>query len=220
MAQLTTSAYTRTYTSFSGVDIVAYFDNERVAEIQGISYSITREKAPNYTMGSADPRSFSRGKRGIAGSMVFIIFDRNAFARVMNKSLYVARTDENIVRQRMYGLPPVPVDQVDNSVTALLATPIYADQVPPFDITLTGANEYGQLMTMGILGAEILNEGSGISIDDTVNEMAFTYVARGINQWAPVQTDATGIDILDLTNNGVGSVNLADIPALVSPTNP
>lgn len=29
-------------------------------------------------MGSADPRSFSRGKRGIAGTLVFVVFDRDA----------------------------------------------------------------------------------------------------------------------------------------------
>lgn len=216
MADLTTSQYTRTYTSFSGVDIIAYFDNERIGEIQGISYSITREKAPIYTMGSADPRSFSRGKRGIAGSMVFIMFDRHALHRIMNKSVYVAKSDENIIRRRVNGLAPLPVDQVDNNVTAMLATPVYADQVPPFDITLTAANETGQMATMAIMGAEILNEGSGISVDDIVNEMAFTYVAREVTGWSPVETGATGIDILDLG----GSVDLRTIPALVDTVNP
>lgn len=46
MADLTTSVFTKTYTSFSGVDVVALIGGIRVAEIQGISYSITREKAP------------------------------------------------------------------------------------------------------------------------------------------------------------------------------
>jgi hypothetical protein len=216
MADLTTSQYTRTYTSFSGVDIIAYFDNERIGEIQGISYSITREKAPIYTMGSADPRSFSRGKRGIAGSMIFILFDRHALHRIMNKSLYVGHTDENIIRRRVNGLPPAPVDQVDNTVVARLTTPIYADQVPPFDVTLTGANEVGQVMTMGIMGAEILNEGSGISVDDIVNEMAFTYVAREVTGWRPIENGTTGIDILDLGDN----VNLSTIPGLVEGNNP
>lgn len=216
MADLTTSAYTRTYTSFSGVDIVAYFDNIRIGEIQGISYSITREKAPIYTMGSANPRSYSRGKRGIAGSMIFILFDRHSLFNVMNRSFYVAHSDENVVRRRVLGLPPVPVDQVDSNVTAFLSTPIYADQVPPFDTTLTGANEVGQIMTMSILGMEILNEGSGISVDDIVNEMAFTYVAREVVGWTPVQVGSTGIDIIDLG----GSVNLTTIPALVDTVNP
>jgi hypothetical protein len=143
--------------------------------------------------------------------MVFILFDRHAFARVMNNSVYVAHSDENAVRTHNFGLSPLPVDQVDQNVTAFLATPQYADQVPPFDIVLTGANEVGQIMAMSILGAEILNEGSGISVDDIVNEMAFTYVARDINPWTPFDAGATGIDIIDLG----GSVDLATIPALI-----
>jgi hypothetical protein len=43
--------------------------------------------------------------------------------------------------------------------------------VLPFDITLSGANEYGTLCTARIFGVEILNEGWGISIDDAVSEM-------------------------------------------------
>ena len=216
MADLTTSAYTITYTSFSGVDILAVVNNQQIGEIQGISYSITREKAPVYTMGSADPRSFSRGKRGIAGSMVFILFDRHALNKIIQSSLYVAKTDENIVRQADFGLAPVPVDQVDPNATAFLSTPQYADQIPPFDITLSGANELGQIMSMSIQGAEILNEGSGISIDDIVNEMAFTYVARRVIPWKPFDSGATGIDIIDLG----GSVNLANIPALTQTNQP
>ena len=59
------------YNSFSGVDIKAVFGSQILGELQAISYSISREKAPLYTMGSADCRSYSRGKRGIAGTLIF-----------------------------------------------------------------------------------------------------------------------------------------------------
>jgi hypothetical protein len=67
------------------------------------------------------------------------------------------------------------IDQLDTQVTDLynaneLATPWYADQVLPFDITLAGANEYGAMCAAKILGVEILNERTGISIDDAVSE--------------------------------------------------
>ncbi len=48
----------------------------------------------------------------------------------------------------------------------------------PFDITLAGTNEMGAATTMKIFGVEILNEGSGVSIDDAVTEMQATFVAR------------------------------------------
>ena len=78
MTNRTMDSFTRTYNSFSGVDMVVSFNNKIIGEIQGVSYTVQREKAPVYTMGSADPRSFSRGKRGIAGSMVFMVFDRSS----------------------------------------------------------------------------------------------------------------------------------------------
>ena len=61
MAQSNSSEYTNTYSTFSGCDITCSFGSQVIGELQGISYSVTREKAPVYTMGSANPRSFSRG---------------------------------------------------------------------------------------------------------------------------------------------------------------
>ena len=46
------SQYTRTYTTFSGCDLVATFGAVVIGELQAISYSISREKAPVYTLGS------------------------------------------------------------------------------------------------------------------------------------------------------------------------
>lgn len=42
-----------------------------------MSYSVTREKAPIYTMGSPDPRAYSRNKRGIAGTLIWLNLDRH-----------------------------------------------------------------------------------------------------------------------------------------------
>ena len=75
--------FSNAYTSFSGVDITATFDNVPIGTLQGISYSVTREKSPVYTIGYANPRSFSRGKRGIAGSMIFTLFDRSALYQIV-----------------------------------------------------------------------------------------------------------------------------------------
>jgi hypothetical protein len=44
-------------------------------------------------------------------------------------------------------------------------------------------NEYGQIAQMSIRGVEILNEGSGMSIDDIVTEQSMTFVAREVNPW-------------------------------------
>jgi hypothetical protein len=207
------SPYARSYNSFSGVDIKGVFGNKVIAELQAISYSITREKAPIYTMGSADPRSFSRGKRGIAGTLVFIIFDQGVmlshfgglappgdilpfqsdkddirpnFALASSGSLaatplysQTTNTPSTVVQGQESNLATVGSDQA-------VAAPWYTDQIPPFDVTLAAANEYGALAVMRIFGVEILNEGYGVSIDDIVSEQQHTYVARGILPWTPV----------------------------------
>lgn len=64
--------------------------------MQAVSYSVTREKAPIYTLGTADPRSFSRNKRGIAGSLIWVNFDRHALLDLVYKlgGQFVANVDD------------------------------------------------------------------------------------------------------------------------------
>lgn len=216
------SEIARSYNSFSGSDIRAMIGPFQFAEIQAISYSITREKAPIYTMGSADPRSFSRNKRGIAGSLVWINFDRHALLDVFRKARgqFVANKDDlrpawrtsnpdstsdtaifQAALQRNDGLAVgATIDQFRTQALSRVtgfkerAYAWMADQVIPFDITLVGVNEYGAAANMKIYGVEILNEGGGMSVDDPVNEMQATFIARSIEHWQAVQSEFAGMD--------------------------
>ena len=60
------------------------------------------------------------------------------------------------------------------------ALPWYSDQALPFDITMAAANEYGAPASCKLFGVEILNEGFGSSVDDSVLEMQATFVARSV----------------------------------------
>jgi hypothetical protein len=71
----------------------------------------------------------------------------------------------------------------------------YSDQIPPFTITLTSMNEYGNISAMHILGVELINEGSGVSIDDIVTETQMTFVARAILGWKPIQQFGGRVDV-------------------------
>ena len=188
------SEYTRSYNSFSGVDIKATFGGKVIGELQGVSYSVTREKAPIYTMGSADPRSFSRGKRGIAGTLIFTVFDRSAlleqFKTMEDRSGWFFAHDTDVQRHTVDESKGGQVWQDVNTDNSWQA-PWYPDQIPPFDIVLTAANEYGQVAQMSVRGVEILNEGSGMSIDDIVTEQQMTFVAREINPWKASHSDVT-----------------------------
>ncbi len=211
MAQ--SSEFTRGYNSFSGVDIKAVFANHAIGTLQGISYSVSREKAPIYTMGSPDPRAFARGKRGIAGSLVFIQFDHDPLMQELAHPTDETRqlkllSDKDDLRPEFAvpgttvpvagstvvpagaspNSPGVPTGSQEQDITTAGSDQVVArawlpDQLPPFDIVLAAANEYGALAIMKILGVELMNSGYGISVDDIVSEHSYTWIAHGILPW-------------------------------------
>ena len=145
-----------------------------------MSYSITREKAPIYTMGSPDPGAFSRNKRGIAGSLVWVNFDRHALLNLVyqlggqfvanvddlkpqfmtNQSAFLSQTaifQSTLIRDSGQSAGAT-IDQFDGQpVSAVsgfkeVASPWYSDQILPLDITLAGTNEEGAASAMKITG--------------------------------------------------------------------
>jgi hypothetical protein len=233
--------YAKTLTSFSGSDLVVNFGPKTIGELQQISWGVKREKAPVFTLGSPDARSFSRGKRGIGGSLVLAQFNRDAlmeelvddasvwkqiapvamFTAAANIAQRASETFENLLGAAGWG------DKVDSVITtpttdapglstgatgygytgttqisagttigndgatSVRVPPgfaqirakniIYADMIPPFDVTLTFANEYGQAAFQKIYDLDILDEQSGVSVDSIVMERQMSYVARRIS---------------------------------------
>jgi hypothetical protein len=211
------ATFSQTFNSFCGFDMLVTFGNEIIGEIQGLSYTITREKAPLYTMGSANPRSFSRGKRGIAGSLIFLVFDRSAMLDVLGNqdrsrfvgNRYEVRPEQDpediagVAGQPGSTLAPSTVGAPVggggiglNSVGAskVLAKPQYSDQIMPFNITVTAANEYGHVTSMHILGVEIMNTGSGMSVDDITVDESCTFVCTDILPWGNQKFVRDGVE--------------------------
>lgn len=165
-------------------------------------------------MGSADPRGFARGKRAIAGSLVFIQFDQEPLMFELanpddpSRQLFFLSDKDDLrpeysagaeitVQETSVGpvgdspnVPGAPVTSQEQNITSAgsdqqRALPWYPDQIPPFDIVLAGANEYGALAIMKVLGVELMNNGYGVSIDDIVSEHSYTYIATGLVPWVP-----------------------------------
>jgi hypothetical protein len=76
-------------------------------------------------------------------------------------------------------------DAYDNAFNVPLE---YADQLPPFDITLTMVDSQGAGAYMVIGGVEILNEGGGFTVDDMTNQTVYTYVARFLKPLTPIDS--------------------------------
>ncbi len=186
----------RQYTSFAGVDIRAVIDGEPVGSLQAISYAVQREKAPIFVMGRVDALSFSRGKRGIAGTIVTLMLDQHVMLATPFANLkFIADKDEIYpdVASRNDASSLEDLGALDPSYTFdpsnlgdayVQSSAWYVDQIPPFDVVIVAANEYGKAATMRIYGIEILNEGSGFSVDDMVIENQMTYVCRTILPWS------------------------------------
>jgi hypothetical protein len=152
------------YTSFAGTDIVAQilvpFEDKALTlgELQTLSYSIHRENKPIRCLGHTNVRGFVRGPRTIAGSMIFTVFNSYAFYRLEQFKQLIHSSG------KAYEFPIYPL----------------ADMLPPFDILITYANEYGQFARMKIFGVTIVDEGGTMSIEDLVTEQTYTFIARGI----------------------------------------
>lgn len=215
MANVSTEQYIKTYTTFGGSDIVATFNGKVIGELQAITYSITREKVPVYTMGSAEPRSFSRGKRGIAGNLVFITFNRDALLVELADGPGISKFSANDYQRGddNGALQFLSIEEWDAHMSELASgsntgagstgktpsdlvkddlTPKYADEILPFDITITFANEYGNKASTVLYGVELLNEGTGFSIDSPTSEKAYTFVCRSIDSMKLIDENNRG----------------------------
>ena len=133
-----------------------------LAELQTVSYSIFREKSPVRTLGSVYPRAYVRGPRTIGGSMVFTMFHQHVLHEILklNLGFYNTGTSDTDKFQYSTNLP---------------------DQLPPLDISLVFANEYGAVSHMGLYGVEFVQEGGTFSIEDIFSENVVQYVARDMD---------------------------------------
>lgn len=123
-----------------------------LGEMQTVSYSIHMEKRPIRSIGNVNAKDYVMGPRTIAGSLVFSVFNKH-FA-------------EDIINALNAGY---------RAGTAFLV-----DELPPFDITISAANEYGYRSSLVIYGVRLLNEGQVMSINDVYTENTYQFFATDL----------------------------------------
>lgn len=166
----TKSRYSHTYTSFAGTDIVATFTPRGgkpvvLGEIQTISYSTYRPTAPVTALGQAAPRGIVRGVRTIAGSMIFTVFDRHVLREVIDT-----------VEESTNGQDGDGYKGIDDMKT---------DEIPPFDITISFMNEFGQSAKLVLFDVYVVSEGQTMSIEDMITENTMQFIAMDIELMKP-----------------------------------
>ncbi len=128
-----------------------------LATLQTVSLQTHREKYAVRALGNSYVKGYTRGPRTIAGSMIFTLFNEHALARLIRSMSG---------KGSIYG-------ERDTEISSLIA-----DQLPPIDLTIVMANEYGQLSQMGIYGVEFVNDGMTMSVEDILTEEVVQFVAR------------------------------------------
>ena len=142
-----------------------------LAEAQTLSVSSHRDKFPVRALGSVGPRGWSRGMRTIAGTMIFTVFNKHPLGKILYGDFYSFEGHTSGTRDEGYELP---------------------DQLPPMDLMLLGANEYGYMCRMILYGVEFVSEGMTFSIEDLITESQLQYVAR---DWDPLRDVRTEQDL-------------------------
>jgi hypothetical protein len=62
----------------------------------------------------------------------------------------------------------------------------FADQIPPFDITLIGVNDEGAVSRCAFYGVHVTQETGGWSMMDLNNAAGFSFVCMDCEPWRPL----------------------------------
>jgi hypothetical protein len=143
-----------------------------LAEIQTLSVSTHRDKFAVRACGTVYPKGFTRGPREISGSMIFTVFNQNV----------------------LYDFLEAHASDFD----ATAFTSALLDQLPPVDILVSFANEYGSVSRMEIKGVEFVDDGQVMSIEDILTENVVSFVARDYDPMRSIgkrKLDTTSMEI-------------------------
>jgi hypothetical protein len=160
---------------FTGADMVAgiYVPSlkkfEMFGEISTFTYSMHREVTPVRSLGLINPKGYVRGARTIAGSLVFTVFDRHMMHEI------------KVELRKEYARMMVERGFTKKRIQQLNDLDLVTDEIPPFDIVVTMANEGNAASSSLIItGVRIVNEGQIMSVQDLIIENQMQYVATGI----------------------------------------
>ena len=176
-------ANTYTFTSFSGADMRASAGGLELGTLTGLSFSITREKGPVYVAGNPNPIGVGRGRRGIAGSLTFATLNKAALAELMGSSQFARKPGEPSGASTSEVVESIRIN--DSTAGAVAGAPMYVDQLPPFNISISFVNEAGSAAHMELFGVDILSEGGGFSIEELTLETQMTFIALSLQRMDP-----------------------------------
>jgi len=181
------SDYQKTNQSFSGSDMVCTIDITMpdgrkvvkvIGSLQTLTYSIHNDMRPVRAIGNMNAKDYVFGQRTIAGTLIFAVFNKHWAYDIMDEY---------------------------SKAGNLGSAHFLMDELPPFQITISAANEYGFAARQALYGIRIVNEGQVISTNDIYTENTYQFVATDLDYL----TECTGF----VSPN---TVNIATLPTINS----
>ena len=160
-----------TYTG-SGIKAMLEFPNEtgtaigihlskQLIELTTISVSIHRVKTPAVAMGYINPKGFARGRRCIAGTLIFNKFTKDVLAEFLTSKAFTSDLSKDTNFSKV-------------------------DQLPAFNLTLLFEDEYGNTSYQRLLGVELVTSGDVYSIQEMLSEQTISFVCADFTPLLPI----------------------------------
>jgi hypothetical protein len=165
-------------TTFSGTDmkVIITLNNyvTMIKTMTSFSWSVHKGKPTGRPLGRPGSRGRAGGSRTIAGTMIFAATDHEPLLDIIPE-------DVPTRKQEAMGWNNSPYKKV-----------VLPDQLPPFDVMIIMANEYGTSAITTLYGVEIVDYGSQYGVDNLVNEYVYQYTASGMDPLVEAYPDENG----------------------------
>lgn len=173
-----------------------------MGSIQTLSMSSFREKTAVRSLGFQGAMGYTRGNRTIAGTMVFALLNTHPFNDTGSSEDHsgILRNSSGQLDLQPWGEEYIEEGLSEHNKRGIVAVQrkhqydftwdsqvfgelMYPDELPPFDVIITLANEAGNLGKMVLHGVDIHQEGMTLSIEDLFTEAVYSYTALGMTMF-------------------------------------
>jgi hypothetical protein len=139
---------------------------KQLIECTTFTVSIHREKSAVRAAGYINPKGFARGRRTIAGTMVLTQYTVDVLYNFLMSQQLMA---SDLSKDTQY---------------------VKVDQLPPFNMTLLFADEYGNTSYRRVLAVDFVTDGVVYSSNDMLSEQTVSYMASDFTPLLPGNASA------------------------------
>ncbi len=155
-----------------------------MGSVVSLSYNVYRDKAPVFNCGNTTISGFAIGKKYVAGSMVNLMFSKDEISDFISKynlQKQLENTDISDFAKKQNS------DQSLKEIHTFMK-----DDLTSFNIHCIFTSEYHDEATRIIIyGANFINNGQVMSVDDIITESTISFVAKDLREQHHLSEDIT-----------------------------